>query len=131
VAQTFEDGKTHSTEEVLIDNDGSLIGLGDATVAFGGASKTVSHPTVDITTPSGATTTLDNFGTITSVNAQPTSFGDFAIRAVGGSVSIDNEDLLPSKQFGRTTEAPLFRRRVGGPRMASITRPRVPSVSSK
>jgi hypothetical protein len=49
---------------------------------------------VDVTTGTGATTTLVNNGTITSANATPTSYGDYAVRGTGGNVALTNNGTL-------------------------------------
>jgi hypothetical protein len=68
-------------------------GLGDAT-----------HAVVDMTTATGATTTLTNNGLITSKNATPASFADLAVMGTTGGVKEVNNGVIWGRQnFGGQT----------------------------
>jgi hypothetical protein len=63
----------------------AVTGLGDAT-----------HAIIDVTSGAAATTTIHNSAnsTITSVNATPAAYGDFAIKGTGGNVVVNNDGRL-------------------------------------
>jgi uncharacterized protein YhjY with autotransporter beta-barrel domain len=88
--------------EIVIGEDSTVIGLGAATTAQGGAlTGTVSFPVIDVTAVSGATTTIDNdggfIGSGRAFADEPAGFGDLAIRGTTGSVVVDNFGSI----FGR------------------------------
>lgn len=75
---------------------------GTITVATGGLVRglgtSAATAVIDVTAPGGQTTTITNNGTIRSTNATVIgSAGDLAIRATGGSVTVNNAGRLDGR----------------------------------
>jgi hypothetical protein len=81
-----------------------VLGLGDATAAFGGASTT-THPVIDVTAVSGAITTINDAGMFGSARAltgntvatQVAGLSDLALRGTTGSVVLNDTGAMDGR----------------------------------
>ncbi|HZZ34377.1 MAG TPA: autotransporter domain-containing protein, partial [Caulobacteraceae bacterium] len=59
-----------------------------------GLGTSATTAVIDVTTASGATTTIVNNGTVQSLSASPAAYGDLALKGTTGNVSLTNNGTL-------------------------------------